>query len=89
MCSPTVFQGCCSQWRSWIRPLLVVLYVLFVIIVVPLLIVNSVKDGFTRKDQLILIGGLFVISAVPISIWQITQHIVHFTKPILQKHIIR
>lgn len=82
-------QGFCSQWRSWIRPLLVVLYVLFVIIVVPLLIVNSVKDGFTRKDQLILIGGLFVMSAVPISIWQITQHTVHFTKPILQKHIIR
>lgn len=89
MCTPAVLQGCCSQWRSWIRPLLIVGYVLFVIIVVPLLIVNSVKDGFTRKDQLILIGGLFVISAIPISIWQITQHIVHFTKPILQKHIIR
>ncbi|XP_053696107.1 transmembrane protein 184C [Sabethes cyaneus] len=82
-------HGFCSQWRSWIRPLLVVAYVLFVIIVLPLLIVNSVKDGFTRKDQLILIGGLFVIAAIPISIWQITQHIVHFHKPILQKHIIR
>ncbi|XP_055642060.1 transmembrane protein 184C [Toxorhynchites rutilus septentrionalis] len=88
MCTPGV-QGFCSQWRAWFRPLLILLYVLFVIIVVPLLIVNSVKDGFTRKDQLILIGGLFVMCAIPISIWQITQHIVHFTQPILQKHIIR
>lgn len=78
-----------QRWRSWIRPLLILLYGLFVIIVLPLLIVNSVKDGFRRKDQLILIGGLFVLTALPISFWHITQHIVHYTKPILQKHIIR
>lgn len=79
----------CGEWRLWIRPLLILIYVLFAIIIIPLLIVNSVKDGFTRKDQLILIGGLFVLAAVPISVWHITQHIIHFTKPILQKHIVR
>ncbi|KAH8260369.1 hypothetical protein KR026_010388 [Drosophila bipectinata] len=79
----------CEDWRIWIRPLLIVTYVIFAIIVVPLLIVNSVKDGFQRNDQLILIGGLFVLSAVPVSIWHIIQHVIHFTKPILQKHIIR
>ncbi|XP_017120890.1 transmembrane protein 184C isoform X2 [Drosophila elegans] len=78
-----------EEWRIWIRPLLIVTYVIFAIIVVPLLIVNSVKDGFQRNDQLILIGGLFVLSAVPVSIWHIIQHVIHFTKPILQKHIIR
>lgn len=79
----------CEEWRMWIRPGLIISYVVFAIIVVPLLIVNSVKDGFQRGDQLILIGGLFVLSAVPISIWHIIQHMIHFTKPILQKHIIR
>lgn len=79
----------CEEWRIWIRPLLIVTYAIFAIIVVPLLIVNSVKDGFQQNDQLILIGGLFVLSAVPISIWHIIQHVIHFTKPILQKHIIR
>ncbi|EDW03122.1 GH10663 [Drosophila grimshawi] len=79
----------CEDWRIWIRPLLIVTYVIFAIIVVPLLIVNSVKDGFKQNDQLILIGGLFVLSAVPISIWHIIQHVIHFTRPILQKHIIR
>ncbi|KFB39473.1 hypothetical protein ZHAS_00006967 [Anopheles sinensis] len=79
----------CTHWRALLRPLLVILYVLFVIIVVPLLIADSVKDGFTRKGQLILIGGLFVLCAIPISIWQIAQHAIHYTKPQLQRHIIR
>lgn len=54
-----------------------------------MLIINTVKDGFTKKDQLVLIGGLFVLTALPICIWHIMQHIIHFTKPILQKPIIR
>jgi len=27
--------------------------------------------------------------ALPISFWDITQHLAHFTKPYLQKHIVR
>lgn len=89
MCGDYSLRRFCEEWRIWIRPLLILTYAIFAIIVVPLLIVNTVKDGFTRRDQLILVGGLFVLSAVPISIWHITQHVIHFTKPILQKHIIR
>lgn len=87
MCSN--WSELCARWRLWIRPTVILLYALFVIIVLPLLIVNTVKDGFTKKDQLILIGGLFVFTTLPICIWHIMQHIVHFTKPILQKPIIR
>lgn len=89
MCCGISIRRFCEEWRMWIRPLLIISYAVFAIIVVPLLIVNSVKDGFSKKDQLILIGGLFVLSAVPISLWHIIQHMIHFTKPILQKHIIR
>uniref|UniRef100_A0A1I8N2D5 Organic solute transporter Ostalpha n=1 Tax=Musca domestica TaxID=7370 RepID=A0A1I8N2D5_MUSDO len=89
MCQNYSLRRFCEEWRIWIRPLLIVTYGIFAIIVVPLLILNSLKDGFSRKDQLILIGGLFVLSAVPVSIWHIIQHVIHFTKPILQKHIIR
>lgn len=88
MC-PINLRRFCGEWRIWIRPLLIVTYCIFLIIVVPLLIVNFVKDNYKRTDRLILIGGLFVLSAVPISIWHIIQHVIHFTKPILQKHIIR
>ncbi|XP_045459527.1 transmembrane protein 184C [Melitaea cinxia] len=78
-----------SQWRLWIRPFFIASYVLLVIILVPLLIIHSMNNGFTKSDQGTLVGGGFVLLAVPISIWQITQHIVHYTNPSLQKHIIR
>lgn len=83
-------KPCCQRWHLWVRPLIITLYVLFVLIVVPLLIVNAVKeDGFNRNDQLVLIGGLFVLTAIPVSIWHIVQHMNHFTKPVLQMHIVR
>jgi len=85
MCTTSFY----SRIRGWIRPLLILAYLAFVLIVIPLLIVNSVKDGFKTNDQLVLIGGLFMASALPICFWHISQHITHFTKPALQKHIIR
>lgn len=75
----------CSSWRLWIKPILILLYTLFLICVVPWLIFETIKDGFTREDQLIWLGGLFVILAIPLCIWHIVQHMLHFTKPILQK----
>lgn len=78
-----------SQWRLWIRPLLIALYVILVIVLVPILIAHSINNGFKKSDQGSLVAGGFVLLALPISIWQITQHVVHYTKPFLQKHIIR
>lgn len=71
MCTSSFY----SRWRKYIRPLLCFIYFLGLVIAVPWLIVNSVKDGFKKKDQLVLIGGLFVVSAIPISFWHIAQHI--------------
>lgn len=76
-------------WQQWLKAFLILLYSLFVIAVLPWLIVNTVKDGFTRKDQLILVGGLFVLVSIPLCVWHILQHMLHFTKPILQRPIIR
>lgn len=77
------------RWRLWIRPVLVTAYFLIIVIIVPLLIINSIHNGFSKRDQGALLGGAFVMMAVPIAIWQITQHIVYYTQPCLQKHIIR
>lgn len=79
----------CKKWRLWILPLTIVLYSLAIAIFIPLFIAKSMKDGFTRKDQEILVGGIFVIVALPISFYEIIQHVIHFTQPKLQKHIIR
>ncbi|XP_063530189.1 transmembrane protein 184C [Cydia strobilella] len=88
MCSYSVFSFL-SKWRLWIKPLLVALYVILIIVLVPILIGHSINNGFSKADQGALVGGGFVLLAMPISIWEITQHVLHYTKPSLQKHIIR
>lgn len=88
MCSTSVISFF-SHWRLWIRPFLIALYILLIIVLVPILIAHSINNGFKKSDQGALVGGGFVLLAVPISVWQIIQHIVHYTKPSLQKHIIR
>lgn len=35
------------------------------------------------------IAGIFVFLTIPISLWGILQHIVHYTQPELQRPIIR
>lgn len=78
-----------SKWRYWIIPLAVFLYALAVLVFVPLFLVKSVQDGFNKREQEILIAGVFVGLAIPISLWEILQHVIHYTEPKLQKHIIR
>ncbi|KAF5274276.1 hypothetical protein FQR65_LT04394 [Abscondita terminalis] len=78
-----------SKWRYWIIPLAVFLYALAVLVFVPLFLVKSVEDGFNKREQEILIAGVFVGLAVPISLWEILQHVIHYTEPKLQKPIIR
>jgi len=66
------------------------LYFVVIVVVLPLLIVNLWKSGkYTIKFEVWIIGGLFTILAVPISLWDITQHLVHYNKPHMQKYIIR
>lgn len=78
-----------KKWRLWILPLTIVVYALAILVFIPLFIAKSVKDGFNRTDQEIFVGGIFVIVALPISFYEIIQHVIHFTQPKLQKHVIR
>lgn len=70
--------------RQWIRPVLILIYFIFLCVVTPLIVYNTVKDGFEKKDQLILIGSLFVFCALPISVFHFMQHLKHFNQPVLQ-----
>ncbi|XP_013185709.1 transmembrane protein 184C [Amyelois transitella] len=88
MCSSSIITFF-TQWRLWIRPFLIGLYAILIVALVPALVARSIKNGFTKADQLSLVAGGFVLLALPISVWQIIQHVVHYTKPSLQKHIIR
>jgi phosphatidylglycerophosphate synthase len=65
------------------------IYALAALVFVPLFLVKSLEDGFNKRDQEILIAGIFVWVAIPLSLWEIIQHVIHYTQPKLQKHIIR
>ncbi|KAK8720934.1 hypothetical protein OTU49_013021 [Cherax quadricarinatus] len=79
----------CSQWRLWIRPLVFVLYGGIILGFVPYLIYTLILQGIDGFTIAWLIGGIFVFMAIPITLWEIVQHLINYTKPKLQKHIIR
>ncbi|XP_052582943.1 transmembrane protein 184C isoform X2 [Peromyscus californicus insignis] len=78
-----------SNWRRWIRPLIILTYVVGILILVPLCIWerHKLKVGIHTKAW--FIAGIFLLLTVPVSLWGILQHLVHYTQPELQKPIIR
>lgn len=86
---PRVMASFCRRWRLWILPVLTCLYALIIVILVPILLVNSIKNGFKKQDQGALVGGAFVLLALPIAFYEIVQHMIYYTQPRLQKYIIR
>lgn len=79
----------CGNWRRWIRPLVVVLYILLLLVVLPLCIWELQKSKVGTHNKAWFIAGIFVFMTIPISLWGILQHLVHYTQPELQKPIIR
>uniref|UniRef100_A0A8C2INM2 Transmembrane protein 184C n=1 Tax=Cyprinus carpio TaxID=7962 RepID=A0A8C2INM2_CYPCA len=79
----------CGNWRRWIRPLVVLLYVLLLLVVLPLCVWELQKSGVSTPNKAWFIAGIFVFMTIPISLWGILQHLVHYTQPELQKPIIR
>ncbi|KAK7070233.1 hypothetical protein SK128_014003, partial [Halocaridina rubra] len=78
----------CSHWRLWIKPLVFILYGGIILGIVPYLIYTLTLNGIDGKKIAWLIGGIFVLMAIPITLWEIVQHLINYTKPKLQKHII-
>ncbi|KAJ8676522.1 hypothetical protein QAD02_012309 [Eretmocerus hayati] len=81
--------GFCKQWRVWILPVLACFYALLIFIIVPILITSSINHGFRKQDQGALVGGAFVLLALPVAFYEIVQHCIYYTQPKLQKYIIR
>ena len=84
-----VVYGCFQIWRSWIKPLVLTLYLAVLLIALPLMIIEFQTHETEVHVQAWFIGGLFVVMALPISLYGILQHLVHYTRPDLQRNIIR
>lgn len=65
-----------------------VLYAIIVLVVLPLCIYVKNQDH-SSKVEAWFIGGIFVMATLPVSMYGIIKHALHYSKPHLQKYIIR
>lgn len=72
-----------------LRPFVFIMYSMVLLVLIPLLVLQAINDGTKKNSSSYTIAGIFVLMAVPISIWEIVMHTLHYTKPRLQKYIIR
>ena len=81
--------SCCSHWRQWLKPIAVVLYILLLCITVPLCIWELHNRKAKTHTQAWFIGGIFVFFTIAFAFAGIIQHLINYTKPHLQRYIIR
>nr|XP_060634852.1 transmembrane protein 184C [Anolis sagrei ordinatus] len=79
----------CGNWRRWIRPLVATVYIVGLLVAVPLCVWELQKLEVGIHTKAWFIAGIFLLMTIPISLWGILQHLVHYTQPELQKPIIR
>ncbi|KAL3878359.1 hypothetical protein ACJMK2_030720 [Sinanodonta woodiana] len=78
-----------AHWKNWIRPMSVIIYFIALFIAIPLCVIELTRKEPPRHVKAFFIGGIFTLLAVPISLWEIIQHLIHYTQPHLQRYIIR
>ncbi|XP_063413394.1 transmembrane protein 184C-like isoform X1 [Mytilus trossulus] len=78
------------DWRLWIRPFIILLYfILALFVALPLCIIELNRADKPTHVQAWFASGIFVLCALPISLFGMLQHLVNYTQPNLQRHIIR
>ncbi|XP_064481700.1 transmembrane protein 184C-like [Ornithodoros turicata] len=83
------FSWCLSRWKMWIQAVVALSYIFVILVMVPLISVRLMNKGATPDVQAWFSSGVFVLLTLPITFWEIIQHILNYTKPYLQKYIIR
>lgn len=63
-------------------------YGIFILLLIPKLIILSF-DPKKNNDPAAFIGGIFAVLTIPIALVEIIQHMIHYSRPSLQLHIIR
>ena len=81
--------SCWDQWRTWCKPLVIILYLMILFVMLPLLIYGLYRENAQDHFKAWFVGGIFVLLTLPIFLVGLMQHLFNYTKPDLQKHIIR
>ena len=59
------------------------------LVALPMIIFEFKKANFSVKYQAWFISGLFVLMALPVSIYEVAMHLEYFSRPKLQIRVIR
>ncbi|PFX26674.1 Transmembrane protein 184C [Stylophora pistillata] len=78
-----------GNFRSWLRPVVISLYFVLLCVALPLTVWELHRSRAETHVQAWFIAGCFVFLTIPISLWGILQHLVNYTKPELQRRIVR
>ncbi|XP_046852379.1 transmembrane protein 184C-like [Xenia sp. Carnegie-2017] len=81
--------SCFNSWRVWLKPLAVIVYILLLCISVPLCIWELHNRRARTHTQACFIGAIFMFFTIGFAIAGIIQHLLNYTKPHLQKYILR
>lgn len=82
-------SGDTQDWKIWARRALYITYFSFMLLIIPVMIFELVHKGADLATIIWFLAGMATIFAVPISLWGILNHLIYFTQPKLQRHIIR
>ncbi|XP_072040979.1 transmembrane protein 184C-like [Amphiura filiformis] len=77
------------NWKIWLRRTVYVTYFTFMLLIIPVLIYELVRNVADFSILIWFLAGMATIFAVPISLWGILNHLLHFTQPALQRKILR
>ena len=81
--------SCWSHWRGWCKPAVATFYGFLLVIAVPLLVYHLSAKKDHAKMAAWFMAGLFMLLTLPIFLAGLVQHVLNYTQPHLQKHIIR
>ena len=74
--------------RRWFR-ILWCLCAASLLIALPVIIIEFKKSGWSVKYQAWFISGMFVLMAVPVTVYEVAMHLEYFSRPKLQIRVIR
>ena len=70
-------------------PVVVGLYCVVLLVVLPLLVWELYREGTPDEFKAWFVAGIFMLLTIPVFLVGLVQHLLNYTQPHLQKHIIR
>ncbi|XP_022673131.1 transmembrane protein 184C-like isoform X2 [Varroa destructor] len=82
-------HSCLRNWRIWFKAVSGICYLVVLTVFLPWWITKMIHEGASQRTQAFLAAGAFLMMTSPVTLYEIAGHIANYSKPYLQKHIIR